>query len=156
MWSGAQSIQVLSQFFKMFENSKLLECMFQKPLITTTCTCGDFGQTGKGGNKRIRCIRHLQKILTKACRENKVQLWQLSSCVIRRFLCLKVSSRKFVHIFADVQVTFCLVLDFLSRVATIRMYFSNLECRNTTLWMFNRDLNIWMFKCSNVETSKWE
>jgi len=29
----------------------------------------------------------------------------------------------------------------LSLVATIRMYYRNLECRNTTVCMFNRDRN---------------
>jgi len=46
-----------------------------------------------------------------------------------------------MQIFADDQETFCLVLHFLSLVATIRMYCHKLECCNTTVRMFDRDQN---------------
>jgi len=49
------------------------------------------------------------------------------------FCVQKIPSLKFMQIFADDQITFCLVLHFFSLVATIRMYYHNLECRNTTV-----------------------
>jgi len=39
----------------------------------------------------------------------------------------------FMQIFADDQATFCLVLHFVSRVATVRMYYRKVERRNTTV-----------------------
>jgi len=51
-----------------------------------------------------------------------------------------------MQIFADDQATFCLVLHFVSRVATVRMYYRKVERRNITVWMFNRDRN---FKVRN-------
>ena len=54
---------------------------------------------------------------------------------------------KFCHyIYADDQVTFCLVLHFVSRVATVRMFYRKVERRSTTVRMFNRDRN---FKVRN-------
>jgi len=46
-----------------------------------------------------------------------------------------------MQILADDQGTFCLFLRFISLVATIRTYYRNLECRNTTAWKINRDRN---------------
>jgi len=52
----------------------------------------------------------------------------------------------FMQIFADDQATFCLVSHFVSRVATVGMYYRKVERPNTTVWMFNRHRN---FKVRN-------
>jgi len=39
----------------------------------------------------------------------------------------------FMQIFADDQATFCLVLHFVSRIATVRMNYRRVERRNTTV-----------------------
>ena len=48
---------------------------------------------------------------------------------------------------------FAQFLYFLSLVATIRMYYHNVECRNT-IWMFNRDGNF-KVEIASSETSKF-
>jgi len=48
---------------------------------------------------------------------------------------------KFMQIFADDQGTFSWFLHILSLVVKLRMSYHNLECRNTTVLMFNRDQN---------------
>ena len=59
-----------------------------------------------------------------------------------KFMCCQIfvpeKFRRKIH--ADGQGSFCLVFfHFISLVATIRMYYRDLECCNTTVWMFNRD-----------------
>ena len=43
--------------------------------------------------------------------------------------------------FADIMELFAYLLQFISLDATIQIYYRNLDCRNTTFWMFNRNRN---------------
>jgi len=47
-----------------------------------------------------------------------------------------------MHIYTDDQEPFWLVFAFyFTSCNNSRMYYRNLECRNKTVWMFNRDQN---------------
>jgi len=47
-----------------------------------------------------------------------------------------------MHIYTDDQGTFWLVFAFyFTSCYYSRMYYRNLDCRNKTVWMFNRDQN---------------
>jgi len=53
-------------------------------------------------------------------------------CYQKMFVPKKFCILKLMHIFTDGQGTFCLVF-LISLVATIRMYYRNLQCRNSTV-----------------------
>jgi len=147
-WEETDTWVSLSQSFMMFYYSKLWECMFQKPLVPSTPRItrisGDCTQTWQGRGTRGRAGFGIFKWLwqTRGL-ENKMQLWPILSCVIRRCSCRKDLSLKFIHIHTEDQRTFGLVFAFyfISYCYNSRIHYRNLECRNKTVWLFNRDEN---------------
>jgi len=64
--------------------------MLQKPLVPTARISGDCDQTWpREWNKRVRWILIFKRLWQTRGLENKVQLWPILSCAIRRFLCPK-------------------------------------------------------------------
>jgi len=53
--------------------------------------------------------------------------------LLSEFCAHKILSLKFVQIYADDKGTFCLIFHFILLVATIQIYYRNLESRNTTI-----------------------
>ena len=133
----------LSHYFIMFYYSKLWECMLQKPLVRTACISGDCNQIWPGsGTRGCAGFGIFKRLWQTRGLENKVQLWPMLSCVIRRLLCPKNYVILFRHIYTDYQGTFWLVFAFyFTSCHNSRTYYRNLECRNKTVWMFNRDQN---------------
>ena len=136
----------LSPSFMMFCCSKLWECMFQKPLVPTPRISGDCNQSwlwsGTSGRAGFAIFNRLWQ--TRGLKNN-LQLWPISSCVIRRFLWPENLSVKFTHIYEDDQETFWLFFAFYftSYCYNSRMFYRNLECPNkiVCIKMFNRDQN---------------
>ena len=77
----------------MFYYSKLWECMLQKPLVPTPCCSDDCNQIWPWSGTSAWAGYGML--------ENKVQLWLILSCVIRRFLCPKILWLKLMHIYTD-------------------------------------------------------
>jgi len=87
--------------------------MLQKPLVPTARISSDCIQTGLGSGTSGRAGFGIFKMLWQTCgSENKVQLWPILPCVIRRFLGPKELSLKCMHIYTDDQGTFWLVFAF--------------------------------------------
>ena len=93
--------------------SKIWKCMLQKPLVPTACISGDCNQTWPGsGTRGCAGFGIFKSLWQTRGLGNKVQLWIILSCVIRRFLCPKIMSLKLMHTYADDQGNFWLVFAF--------------------------------------------
>jgi len=98
--------------------------------------------TRERNNKRVRWIRHLQKALTNSW--FRKQGATLANFILfnKKIFVPKNLSLKIMHIDTDDQGTFWLVFPFyFTSCYNSRMNYCNLECRNKTVWMFNRDQN---------------
>jgi len=140
-WEETHSWVSFSQSFMMFYYSKLWEGMFQTPLVPSTPRIsGDCTQTwresGTSGTAGFGIFKWLWQ--TRGL-ENKMQLWPVLSCVIRRCSCRNDLSLKFIHIHTGDQRTFWLVFAFyfISYCCNSRKHYRNLECRNKIVWLFN-------------------
>jgi len=134
----------LNQYFMMSYYTKLWERMFQKSLVPTACISGDCNQTWPGsGTSGYAGFGIFKRLGQTRGLENMEQLWPVLSGVIRRLLCPKNSVIKIQANYIDDQGTFWLVFAFyFTSCYNSRMHYRNLECRNKTVWMFNRDQNL--------------
>jgi len=81
--------------------------MLQKPLVPTARISGDYNQTWpRSGTSGCAGFGIFKRLWQTRGLENKVQLWPLLSCVIRRFLCPKILSLKFMRIYTGDQGAF--------------------------------------------------
>jgi len=115
----------LSQSFVMFCYSKFWDCMLQKPLVRTARIISDCNQTWPQSGKSNGL-------------ENKVQLWPMLSCIFRRFLCPKICHWNPCIFIQLIRELFAL---YFTSCYNSGMYCRSLECRNKTVWMFNREQN---------------
>jgi len=66
--------------------------MLQKPLVVTACISDDCNQTWPGsGTNGCAWFGIFKRLWQTRALENKVQLWPMLSCVIRRLWCPKKS-----------------------------------------------------------------
>ena len=90
-------------------------------------------------NKRVRCIWDLKQAPTnRALKNNGATLFTYMLCLSDDFLSHKNSVIEILEDFCRWKL-FAEFLLFLSLLAKIRMYYCSWECRNTTVWVFNRD-----------------
>jgi len=87
------------------------------------------------GARKVRCIWDLKQApIKRALKHNGATLVTYMLCLSEDFCPIKIRSLRFLRIFSDESF-----LPFLSLIAKIRMYYCRWECRNTTVWVFNRD-----------------
>jgi len=138
------SLVSLSQSFMTFYYSKLWECLILTFLAPTARISGYCNQTWPGSGTVRGCAGFgIFKGLWQNpwFRKQGATLANFILCYQKIFV-PKNLSLKFMHIYTDDQRTFWLVFAFyFTSCYNSRMNYRNLECRNKTVWMFNRNQN---------------
>ena len=138
LWNGNQYFRLRLRLHHLrilgsgFSHINLLGLRLHSPSCDQT-----WRERGRSGHAAFGILKRFWQIRVL---ENKV-LWPIYAVLSENFCAYKIMLLKFILIFEDDQETFFCFFHFLSLVTKFWMYYRNLECRNTTVWMFNRDRN---------------